>query len=201
MRPGLSFVISAPSGAGKTTLSQKLLAEFPLLHFSISCTTRSIRQGEIDGKDYCFLEKQEFERRKNAGEFAEWAKVHGNFYGTPIKPVQEMLQSGRDVLFDIDVQGAAMLKLTFPLSRFIFILPPSLQTLENRLAKRALDSPETLKMRMQNARNEIAQAMWYDALVVNDNLDTAYMQLRSFYMAAKLAPHCHAALLNCLLGE
>ena len=183
-RKGIALVISAPSGAGKTTLVQRLLREFPQFGYSISCTTRQPRQGEVDGKDYVFLSREEFELRRAQGYFAEWAEVHGNLYGTPLAPVKESLQRGQDVLFDIDVQGAAQLKLSLAEAVFIFILPPSMTELRSR----ALDDEATIERRMTNARQEMRESRWYDALVVNDNLDTAYDELRSVFVAARLAP-------------
>lgn len=187
-RKGIALVISAPSGAGKTTLLQRLLREFPQFGYSISCTTRQPRQGEVDGKDYVFLSREEFEQRRAQGYFAEWAEVHGNLYGTPLAPVQDSLQRGQDVLFDIDVQGAAQLKLSLAEAVFIFILPPSMTELERRLRSRALDDEATIERRMANARQEMLESRWYDALVINDDLDTAYDALRSVFVAASLAP-------------
>ncbi|WP_302608427.1 guanylate kinase, partial [uncultured Desulfovibrio sp.] len=132
-REGIALVLSAPSGTGKTTLIKRLLAEFPHFGYSVSCTTRQPRQGEEHGKDYFFLSREEFERRRAEQAFAEWAEVHGNFYGTPLAPVKEMLHQGQDVLFDIDVQGAAQLRLTLEEAAFVFILPPSMAELERRL--------------------------------------------------------------------
>lgn len=187
-RKGIALVISAPSGAGKTTLVQRLLREFPQFGYSISCTTRQPRQGEVDGKDYVFLSREEFEQRRAQGYFAEWAEVHGNLYGTPLAPVKDSLQRGQDVLFDIDVQGAAQLKLSLAEAVFIFILPPSMTELERRLRSRALDDEATIERRMANARKEMLESRWYDALVINDDLDTAYDALRSVFVAASLAP-------------
>lgn len=187
-RKGIALVISAPSGAGKTTLVQRLLREFPQFGYSISCTTRQPRQGEVDGKDYVFLSREEFEQRRAQGYFAEWAEVHGNLYGTPLAPVKDSLQRGQDVLFDIDVQGAAQLKLSLAEAVFVFILPPSMTELERRLRSRALDDEATIERRMTNARQEMLESRWYDALVINDDLDTAYDALRSVFVAASLAP-------------
>lgn len=187
-RKGIALVISAPSGAGKTTLVQRLLREFPQFGYSISCTTRQPRQGEVDGKDYVFLSREEFEERQAQGYFAEWAEVHGNLYGTPLAPVKDSLQRGQDVLFDIDVQGAAQLKLSLAEAVFIFILPPSMTELERRLRSRALDDEATIERRMTNARKEMLESRWYDALVINDDLDAAYDALRSVFVAASLAP-------------
>ena len=187
-RQGIALVLSAPSGAGKTTLVQRLLRAFPLLGYSVSCTTRLPRQGEVDGKDYIFISREEFEQRRAEGYFAEWAEVHGNLYGTPLAPVKEKLRLGQDLLFDIDVQGAAQLKLSLTEAVFVFILPPGMTELERRLRNRGLDDEKTIERRLANARQEILEARWYDALVVNDNLDVAYDELRSVFVAASLNP-------------
>lgn len=201
MRRGIALVLSAPSGAGKTTLIRRLCAEFPGLGYSVSCTTRKPRANEVDGKDYIFLSRQDFEQRRLAGEFAEWAEVHGNLYGTPLTPVREMLAEGRDALFDIDVQGAAQLKLNLDNAAFIFILPPSMRELERRLRFRGEDDEDTISRRLANARRELCEATWYDALIVNDDLDAAYDRLRSAYVAATLAPRRNPTLVDELLAD
>lgn len=200
-RHGIALVLSAPSGAGKTTLVQKLRAEFPQIGYSISCTTRRPRAGEVDGKDYVFLSREEFERRRAQDYFAEWAEVHGNLYGTPLAPVRQAIAQGRDLLFDIDVQGAAQLKLSLQEAVFVFILPPSLAELERRLRSRGLDDESTIARRMANARSEMDQSRWYDALVVNDDLEAAYDALRSAYVAAGLAPARNPGLLPAILAR
>lgn len=200
-RQGIALVLSAPSGAGKTTLTRRLLAEFPHFSYSVSCTTRPARNGETDGVDYTFLDRAEFERRRDAGEFAEWAEVHGNYYGTPLAPVRRLLAEGRDILFDIDVQGAAQLKLNLEAAVFAFILPPDMAELERRLRLRGQDDDATIRRRLANARQELRQALWYDALVVNDELDAAYDRLRAVYLAATLAPCRNAGLVERLLDE
>ena len=198
-REGIALVLSAPSGAGKTTLIKRLLAEFPHFGYSVSCTTRQPRQGEEHGKDYFFLSREEFERLRAERAFAEWAEVHGNFYGTPL--VKEMLRQGQDALFDIDVQGAAQLKLTLEGALFVFILPPSMRELERRLRGRGLDDESTIQRRLTNARQEMLEARWYDALVVNDNLEAAYDALRAVYLAATLAPGRNPRLVEELLAR
>ncbi|MBP3730362.1 MAG: guanylate kinase [Mailhella sp.] len=199
-RKGFPLVVCAPSGAGKSTLISRLCADFPLC-FSISCTTRHPRAGETNGVDYHFIDKKEFIRRKKEGYFAEWAEVHGNFYGTPLQPVLDAMADGRDVLFDIDVQGAAQLSLTLPDAKFVFILPPSLEELERRLRNRGTESEESIVRRLANARSEILSSHWFDAVLVNDNLDAAYDQLRSFYVASSLRPRLSPALARQTLGE
>lgn len=200
-RQGAALVISAPSGTGKTTLIRMLREEFPRLSYSISCTTRAPREGERDGGDYHFLSRERFLRLRDEGSFAEWAEVHGNFYGTPLAPVRDMLLQGRDVLFDIDVQGARQLKASLPEVFRIFILPPSLEELRRRLRKRGLDSEEVIRRRLANACGELREAARYDALIVNDRLEDAYARLRTAYGAAVLAPHCHERTLRALLED
>lgn len=177
-----------------------LLEEFPVLRFSISCTTRQKRPNEVDGKDYIFIDKNDFLARRNNGLFAEWAQVHGNFYGTPLAPLQEDLAKGRDVLLDVDVQGAAQIRGTLPQAFFIFIIPPSLAELERRLRLRNEDSEESIRQRLNNARMELYQANWYNALVINDDLDKAYNELRSAYITATLAPDKRQDSLNSLFA-
>ena len=198
-RRGLPFVICAPSGAGKTTLVSRLTAEFPL-EFSISCTTRAPRGTERYGVDYIFLDRETFVARREQGYFAEWAEVHGNFYGTPLQPVRDRLALGRDMLFDIDVQGAAQLSLSLPEARFVFILPPSMAELERRLRGRGTDSEEAIRIRLANARTEIMSSHWFDAIIVNDDLDMAYDQLRSFYLASTRQPSLTPQLARSICG-
>ncbi|MCR5257944.1 MAG: guanylate kinase [Desulfovibrio sp.] len=200
MRLGTALVLSAPSGAGKTTLVKKLIQEFPNFGFSISFTTRAPREGEVDGRDYRFTTKEDFLQRRDRGEFAEWAMVHGNCYGTPLAPLREMLQQGRDVLFDIDVQGAAQLRLSLPHARLVFILPPSMQELERRLRSRGTDAEDVIQVRLANARAEMREARWFDDIVLNDRLDRAYADLRAAYLAATLAPSLHTSLIDSLIG-
>ena len=200
LRRGLPLVICAPSGAGKSTLVGRLTAEFPM-EFSISCTTRKPRGSEKDGVDYIFLDRETFIDRRGLGYFAEWAEVHGNFYGTPLKPVQDRLAQGKDMLFDIDVQGAAQLSLSLPEARFVFILPPSLEELERRLRGRGTDSEEAIRLRLSNARSEIMSSHWFDAIIINDDLDTAYDQLRSFYLASTLQPSLQPQLARTICGK
>ena len=200
-RPGIALVLCAPSGAGKTTLSKRLLEEFPSFTFSVSCTTRFPRPGETDGKDYHFLTPEKFRKLRDAGYFAEWAEVHGNCYGTPLAATLATLASGRDLLFDIDVQGAAQLKKTLPQAYFIFILPPSRAILEERLRGRGSETEESLAKRMANAKAEIAEAPWFDAVIVNDCLDEAYADLRAAYRAAFLCPSRRPDLVTDLIKE
>lgn len=200
-RRGLPLVVCAPSGTGKTTLIKKLRAEFPL-RFSVSCTTRPPRPGEMDGRDYVFLDRAAFQEKLRAGYFAEWAEVHGNFYGTPLQPLLDRLNQGEDMLFDIDVQGAAQLALSLPEARFVFILPPALDVLARRLRERGTDGEEAIALRLANARVEIRGCHWFDAWIVNDDLERAYADLRAFYLAAALRPSLQPGLARSILeGE
>lgn len=201
MRQGIALVLSAPSGAGKSTLCNMLLAEFPNIYYSISCTTRPMRAGEKDGRDYFFISRGEFEKRRDSGGFAEWAEVHGNFYGTPLGSARQRIANGQDVLFDIDVQGAAQVRATLSGAVFVFILPPTLAELGKRLRSRGQDDPESIRQRLRNAKNEIREALWYDALVVNDRLEKAYANLRAIYIAAGLTPRGNPHLVDALLSE
>lgn len=196
-RNGFPFVICAPSGAGKSTLVRRLCKEFSL-SFSISCTTRTPRKDEVDGKDYYFLDRKTFEQKRDNGDFAEWAFVHDNYYGTPLKLLQERLNFGQDVIFEIDVQGAAQLYLSLPNAKFVFIYPPSMAELKDRLVMRATDSNESIERRLANAVTEINASHWFDAWIVNDNLEIAYDRLRAFYLACTLSPRLYNKSLNIL---
>lgn len=201
-RSGLCLVVCAPSGGGKTTLLRKLRAEFSNLQFSVSCTTRASRPGEVHGQDYYFLSEEEFIARRDSGDFAEWAEVHGKLYGTPLSWVKEELAAGYDLLFDIDVQGAAQLKAHLNKDAvFVFIAPPSLKALEERLRGRGTDDEATIARRMRNAAREIAEAPWFDAIVENDGLDAAYDLLRAIYLTAGAATQRHKKFIAALLKE
>ena len=200
-RSGIALVICAPSGTGKTTLIKRLIQEFPRFAFSVSCTTRDPRPRETHGVDYEFLDRAEFERRRGAGFFAEWAEVHGNYYGTPLLSTRDLLSQGRDVLFDIDVQGASQLRRTIPGARLIYILPPSREELERRLRSRGTETPESLVRRMAAAERELTQAHWFNLWIINDNLEDAWQELRAAYIAAALSPVCRPGFLNGLLKE
>ena len=198
-RLGLALIITAPSGTGKSTLIQRLRAEFPAIGFSISATTRAPRPGERDGVDYHFVDVAAFKAMIASNHFAEWAEVHGNFYGTPVQAVKDMLAQGRDVLFDIDVQGAKALKANLDLGRTVFLLPPSRQALVDRLGGRGSDSQETIDKRIRNARGEIAQAQWFDHLIVNNDLDVACDELRAVYLAERSTTALHPGLVEEIL--
>jgi guanylate kinase len=195
------FVVCAPSGAGKSTLIGKLRAEFPAMEFSVSHTTRPPRAGEVNGRDYEFLSREDFAARRDAGYYAEWAEVHGNFYGTPRETVLAKLSQGVDVIFDVDVQGAATLRRVFDGAVFVFILPPSLAALSARLAGRGTDAAEVVRQRLINAEAEIARAHEFDYLVVNDDLSRAYEELRAVYLAERLRPARNPGLAEAILSS
>ncbi len=198
-RQGVVLVVCAPSGTGKTSLVKRLLQDFPALDFSVSCTTRAPRPGEVDGRDYYFISREEFMQKRSSGEFAEWAEVYGNLYGTLLKPTRERIDAGQDLIFDIDVQGAAQLHLTLPHGKFVFILPPDLPELEKRLQNRGSENEEVKRLRLEAAKREIGEAHWFNAWVVNDDFEKAYEQLRSFYVASTLSPRIRPSLLNYML--
>lgn len=182
---GLLLVVSSPSGAGKTTLCNRLRAAFPRLGFSVSYTTRKPRKGEVDGVHYHFVDKATFAEMAAADEFAEYACVHGNNYGTSAKLVNAALSAGRDLLFDIDFQGGRHLKRKFADDIIlVFILPPSLVELERRLRSRATDVEEVIARRLRVAREELRHYDEYDYVIVNDNLDRAFDALRAVYVSA-----------------
>jgi guanylate kinase len=200
-RSGIAFVICAPSGAGKTTLSRRLLDKFPRMVLSVSCTTRLPRPGESSGRDYEFIDEQEFILRRDSGFFAEWAEVHGQFYGTPLDATWKLIAGGRDVLFDIDVQGASQIRSSLPGARLIFILPPSLHELERRLRERGTEKEEDLKIRMSAAARELSQAHWFDSWIINADLEQAFQDLCATYISATLSPSRRPGFLAKLLSE
>lgn len=180
------FVLSSPSGAGKTTLAKRLLAEDDNLHNSVSVTTRPPREGEVDGVDYYFVSQAEFDRRASAGELLEWAAVFTNSYGTPKGAVLEALERGKDVLFDIDWQGARQVRQRAGEDIVsVFIMPPSVGALEERLLRRAQDSRDIVEHRMNSAGEEICHWREYDYVVVNENVDTSLAQLRTILAAER----------------
>ena len=186
-RRGLLLVMSSPSGAGKTTLSRRLLAADGNITMSVSVTTRQPRPGEVDGKDYHFISHQDFARLRDHADLLEYAEVFGNFYGTPKRPVQEALRAGRDVLFDIDWQGTQQLAQAMgeDLVR-IFILPPTSRELHDRLIKRAQDSATTVAKRMAKAAGEISHWAEYDYVIVNDEISAAAKEIDAILTAERL---------------
>ncbi len=190
MSVGILFILSAPSGAGKTTLLKRVMADLPGLAFSVSHTTRVPRVGEQEGMDYYFVNRSQFETMREQGLFLEWAEVHGNLYGTSKPAVVAQLEAGVDVVLDIDVQGAAIIREFAAIPTVsLFISPPSLQELERRLRGRGTDSEETILLRLQNARKEMQAAVVYDYLVVNDHLEQAIDTLRAIVIAERSRGH------------
>ncbi len=182
---GQLYVISAPSGVGKTTLVRSVLEKLPFVRFSVSCTTRPPRAGETPGIDYHFLEKQEFQQGIRANRFLEWARVHDAYYGTDGEQVARLLEEGWDILLDIDVQGARQVRCIHPDCVTIFILPPSMAILEERLRNRGTESPEQLNRRIGTAQREIMDAPWYDFIIINDRLPDAVAALESIFRAQR----------------
>jgi guanylate kinase len=186
-RRGLMFVLSSPSGAGKTTLSRMLVAETPALQMSVSATTRPMRPGEVEGKDYYFVDQRRFDAMIANGELLEWATVFGNRYGTPRAPVEASLATGHDILFDIDWQGTQQLRSRSPNDVVsVFILPPTVAALEQRLHTRAQDSEDVIRGRMKKAGDEMSHFDAYDYIVVNDNIGIAFEAVKSILRAEQL---------------
>ncbi|MBD8908670.1 guanylate kinase [Methylorubrum zatmanii] len=187
-RRGLILILSSPSGAGKTTLT-RAIAQRPdwNLELSISVTTRSRRPSEIDGRDYRFIDREAFDDLQSRDDLLEWAEVHGNFYGTPRRPVEKTLGQGRDMIFDIDYQGTRQVRQRLQDDVVtVFILPPSFSELRHRLERRAEDSPEIIERRLANARNEMQRWSEYDYVIVNDDLDESFRALQAILTAERL---------------
>lgn len=186
-RRGLMLVLSSPSGAGKTTLTRMLTRDDPNVELSVSWTTRPPRTGEIDGVHYVFVTKDGFRTERADNGFLEWAEVHGNYYGSPRQPVLDALESGRDVLFDIDWQGAQQLTTSAEADVVkVFILPPSMKDLRARLETRAQDSADTIRRRLANAYSEISRWDGYDYVLVNEDLESCYGKLQAIVAAERL---------------
>ena len=186
-RRGMMLILSSPSGAGKTTLARMILQAKELdLTLSISVTTRPRRSNEVDGIHYTFISQKQFEALRDGGELLEWAEVHGNFYGTPREPAEQVLVQGRDVLFDIDYQGTQQIKEKRAEDVVtIFILPPSMKELRARLERRAEDRPEVIEARLKASRNEISRWTDYNYVLVNDDLQTTFADLRAIIAAER----------------
>ena len=187
-RRGLILILSSPSGAGKTTLTRAIAQDGGWgLDLSISVTTRARRPSEIDGRHYRFIDREAFEDLRARDDLLEWAEVHGNFYGTPRRPVEKVLGSGRDMIFDIDYQGTRQVRSKLAQDVVtVFILPPSMAELRQRLERRAEDSAETIEKRLANARTEIQRWVEYDYVIVNDDLDESFRALQAILTAERL---------------
>jgi guanylate kinase len=198
---GSIFMVVAPSGAGKSTLVNALLARDGGIELSISFTTRAPRPGEADGREYHFVDRAGFVARRDRGDFLEWAEVHGNFYGTSRPWIAGRLGAGRDVLLEIDWQGARQVRRAFPHAVGIFILPPSIEALEARLHKRGQDSPQVITRRLLAAGSEIAHAPEFDYVVVNERFERALDELAAVVTATRLRYACQSARLRALFAQ
>lgn len=179
MMSGKLIVISAPSGSGKTTIAKEILCRNPILTFSVSATTRPKRPDEVEGKDYFFLSQEDFKRRREAGEFVEWEEMYGDCYGTLKSEVDSALARGRNLLFDVDVKGGLSIKQRYPEAVLIFIRPPSLEALKDRLVNRKTENQVTLKRRLNRVSMEMELGKKFDRQVVNDELDRAIREVQS----------------------
>lgn len=186
-RRGLMFVLSSPSGAGKTTLTRLLVQKEENIELSISVTTRARRPSEVEGVHYHFLTREAFEKMRDAGDLLEWAEVHGNYYGTPAKPVAKAIAQGKDILFDIDYQGTRQLyKKAADDVVSIFILPPSIAEMKRRIRRRAAEDEMTIKKRLETAKHELKRWGEYDYVVINDDLDAAFADIHSILQAERM---------------
>jgi guanylate kinase len=182
-REGLILILSAPSGAGKTSLCRELFKTFPDMKESVSYTTRAPRAGEVEGEAYHFVTAEVFESMVAEDAFAEWAEVHGNKYGTALRTLEEARKNGVDLVLDIDCQGARKLKEQFDGGVYVFILPPSMEELRRRLENRSSDAQEVIELRIARAADEIRESRWYDYIIFNDNFDVACRELASIVIA------------------
>lgn len=185
-RKGLLFVVSGPSGVGKSTLCKTMIAQVPRTILSVSYTTRNPRPGEQDGVDYCFADEGQFREMIQRDEFVEWAEVYGNLYGTPQRQLEEAMNQGTDVLLDIDAQGARQILKRFSGAVYVFVTPPSLEVLRTRLNRRASDSPDEIQLRLQRASDEIANFRSYHYLIRNEELPQATKELESILLAERV---------------
>lgn len=185
-RKGLLFVVSGPSGVGKSTLCKTIIAQVPHTTLSVSCTTRNPRPGEQEGVDYCFTDETQFRKMSQREEFVEWAEVYGNLYGTPRQQLEVSMAQGIDVLLDIDAQGARQIMKHFSGAVYVFVTPPSLEVLRTRLYRRASDSPDAIKRRLQSASDEIANFRSYHYLIRNEDLAQATKELESILLAERV---------------
>ncbi len=183
-QPGLLMVVSAPSGAGKTSICKEILRRFPNIRFSVSYTTRPPRPGEMIGKDYDFISAEEFRERIDRGEFVEWVENYGQLYGTSKKTMDVFLSQGYDLILDIEPRGAKTIREHYPRGVFIFILPPSLSELESRLSFRG-ESAAIMERRLRSSLDEIREALWYDYIIFNEKLEEAVDRFRAVYIAER----------------
>ncbi|MBN1364540.1 MAG: guanylate kinase [Syntrophaceae bacterium] len=185
MSKGLFIVVSAPSGAGKSTICQGLMQAFPEIKFSVSHTSRPPRSNEIDGKDYCFVSRKEFEKRIKQGEFIEWVENYGHLYGSSKKFMEEFVREGGDLLLDIESRGAKKIKKKFKGGIYVFVLPPTRRDLLKRLELRGCETSEVIQQRFKQLEKELKEISWYDYVIFNDDLGKAINQLISIYIAEK----------------
>ncbi len=198
---GLLLVVSAPSGAGKTTICRKFLKQNNMVKYAISTTTRAPREGEQDGEDYYFTSKENFQKMISEEAFLEYAQVYNQFYGTSKDAVNNLLNNGYNVLIDVDTQGAASIRKLIPESIHIFILPPSLKILEQRLRNRGKDSDEVIRLRLSEAKKEIHQSYLYQYIIINDEIDHAVDTMQSILVAQRAAVKRNEAYIEMLLEE
>ena len=185
MAKGIFIIVSAPSGAGKSSLCQRLIQAYPEIKFSVSYTSRSPRPNEVNGKDYHFISREEFQDRIDQGEFVEWVENYGHLYGSSRNVMKEFIQDGRDLLLDIEPRGAKKIKQEFKGGIYVFVLPPSRSELLKRLEKRGHETDEVIQKRFREAENELKEISWYDYVIFNEDLETAVNQLTSIYIAEK----------------
>ncbi|MFW5992241.1 MAG: guanylate kinase [Halanaerobiaceae bacterium] len=183
MENGNLIVLSGPSGVGKGTVLKRFLKEYRDVEYSVSATTRAKREGEIEGKDYFFLTEDRFFQMVEQDMFIEWAEVHNNYYGTPRNYVENILQEGKDIILEIDIQGARQVQKTYPEAIFVFLLPPSLKELEKRLDKRGTENDQNRAVRLENARKELKELRNYNYKVVNDKINEAVKKLKAIIIA------------------
>ncbi len=202
---GTLYILSAPSGAGKTSLVKALLQELDFVRVSVSHTTRPMRPGEVDGINYHFTDRDSFQQLINQGDFFEFAEVFGNFYGTSQHQVQQMLDAGFDTILEIDWQGAKQIRRLMPQAKSVFILPPSRQALRERLISRGQDNGDVIDLRMRQAANEMSHYVEYDYLIINDDFASALNELKAIFVANRQLQSSqqqrHADLLRLLLGQ
>ncbi|MBF0475978.1 MAG: guanylate kinase [Deltaproteobacteria bacterium] len=197
---GQLYVITAPSGTGKTTIIQRLLGQLENVDFSVSHTTRAPRQSEVPGRDYFFVGEAEFKSMVESGAFVEWARVHGNYYGTSKFMINQSLEQGRDLLLDIDIQGAINIKRHYPEAVYIMFAPPSFHELKARLTGRGSEAPESLGLRLANARQEIESFKEFNYMIINQDVDRAVMETLSIFTAERLrVSHCTSKIEDLLL--